>query len=64
MPGHRRTPVVADDDGLLFAQRRHQRDHVADGIEDAVGADIGGRAGPAIAAHVGSDDMKAGIRDR
>jgi len=28
-----------------FLQRRDQRDHVADVIEDAVRADIGGRAG-------------------
>ena len=54
---------MADDDGLLFAKRRHQRDHVADIVEDGVGADIGGRAGPAEPAHVGGDDMETGCRD-
>ena len=55
---------MADDDGLLFAERRHQRDHVADIVEDAVGPDISGRAGPAKPAHVGRDDMETGRRDR
>ena len=64
MPGHRRTPVMADDDGLLLAERCDQSDHVADRIEDRVGADIGWRAGPAEAAHVGGDDMEAGLGQR
>ena len=63
VPGDRRAPVMADNDGLLFAERRHQRDHVADIVEDGVGVDIGRRAGPAEAAHVGGDDMEAGFRD-
>src|SRR5207244_5676079 len=41
VPGDRRTPIMADNDGLLFAKRRHQRDHVADIVEDGVGADVG-----------------------
>ena len=63
MPGDRRAPVVADDDGLFFAERRHQRDHVAGIVEDAVGLDLGWRTGPAEAAHVGGNDMEAGFRD-
>jgi hypothetical protein len=63
VPGDRRAPVVADDDSLLFAQRFHQRDHVADIVENAVGTDIGGRAGSAKASHVGCDDMKTRRRD-
>ena len=47
VPGDRRAPVMADDDRLLFAERRDQRDHVADSVEDAVGVDVGGRAGSA-----------------
>ena len=35
VPGDRRAPIMADNDGLLFAERRHQRDHVADIVEDA-----------------------------
>ena len=54
---------MADNDGLLFAKRRHQRDHVADIVEDGVGADVGWRAGPAEPAHIGGDDMEAGFRD-
>ena len=63
VPGDRRAPVMADNDGLLFAKRRHQRDHVADIVEDGVGADVGGRAGPAEPAHIGGDDMETGFRD-
>ena len=55
---------MADDHGLLFAERLHQRDHVADIVENAVGADIGGRAGLAEAAHVGGSDPEARGRDR
>ncbi len=55
---------MADDDGLLFAKRRNQRNHVADVIEDAVGGDIGRRAGPAETAHIRGDDMEAGRRNR
>jgi hypothetical protein len=31
---------MADDSGLAFAERAHQRHHVPDGIEDAVGGDL------------------------
>ena len=55
---------MADNGGLLFAKRRHQRDHVADVVKDRVGADIGRRAGPAEPAHIGSDDTEAGLCDR
>jgi len=40
VPGDRRAPIMADDESLLFAERRDQRDHVARGVEDAVGLDI------------------------
>jgi hypothetical protein len=55
---------VADDDSLLFAERLYQGYHVSDSVKDAVGADIGGRAGPAKTSHVGSDDMETRRRDR
>jgi len=35
---------MAYDHGLLLTQRRNQRDHVADIVEDAVGGDSGWRA--------------------
>src|SRR5258708_39513853 len=41
-----------------------QRDHVADRIEDAVGTDLGGRAGLGETAHVGRHDMENGLRKR
>jgi hypothetical protein len=55
---------VPDNDGLLFLQRRDQRDHVADVIEDAVRVDIGGRAGSAKAPHIRRDNMEARRRKR
>ena len=55
---------MADDDRLLFAERCDQRDHVADSVEDAVGVDIGRRAGSAETAHVRRNDMEAGRRER
>ena len=42
VPGDRRPPVVADNDGLLFAKRRHQCAHVADIVEDGVVAESAG----------------------
>jgi hypothetical protein len=54
---------MADNDGLFFAKRRHQRNHVADIVEDGVGADFDRRAGPAEPAHIGGDDMETGFRD-
>ena len=63
MPGDGRAPIMADNEGLLFTKRRHQRDHVADIVEDGVGADLGWRAGPAEPAHIGGDDMETGFRD-
>ena len=64
VPGDRRPPIMADNDGLLFAKRRHQRNHVADIVKEGIGADIGRRAGPAEPAHIGGDDTEAGFRDR
>jgi hypothetical protein len=54
---------MADDNGALFTQRRHQRDHVANEIEDAVGTDLGGRAGATKAAHIRRDDVETGLGD-
>jgi hypothetical protein len=54
---------MADDDGLCLAERRHQRHHVSDRVEDGVGGDVGGSTRSAEAAHVGCDDMEAGVRD-
>ena len=54
---------MADNDSLPFTKCCHQRDHVADIVEDGVGADIGWRAGPAESPHIGGDDMETGCRD-
>jgi hypothetical protein len=63
VPGHRRPPIMADDDGLLFAERRDQRDHVADKVEYAVGADVGGRTGAAEAAHIRGDHVETSLSE-
>src|SRR6202158_532259 len=64
VPGDRRAPVMTDDDRLLFAKRGDQRDHVADGIEDAVGTDIGRRSGSAETAHIRRNNMETRSRKR
>ena len=64
MPGDRRAPVMADNGGPLFSEGCDQRHHVADGIEDAVGVDIGRRAGAAKTPHIRCGDMKARRRNR
>ena len=64
VPGDRRPPIMADNDGLLFAERRHQRNHVADIVKEGIGADIGRRAGPAEPPHIRGDDTEAGLCDR
>jgi hypothetical protein len=48
---------MADNDGLSFAERGNQRDHVADVIENGVGTDIVRRAGLAESAHIRRDNM-------
>jgi hypothetical protein len=52
---------VADDDGFPLPECRDQRDHIADRIEDAVGRDVDGCAGAPKAAHIGCNDVKAGL---
>ena len=64
MPGDRRAPVVADDDGLRRAQRVEHADHVADKVEQRVLIDCLGLACLAIAAHVGRDRVVAGLGER
>ena len=64
VPGDRRAPIVTDDDGLLFAKRGDQRDHIADVIEYAVSSDFGGCAGSPETAHVRRHDMEACRRNR
>ena len=64
VPGDRRTPVLADHHRPPFAQCSHQGYDVADIVKDAVGVDVGRRAGLAEAAHVGRDDAKTGGRQR
>ena len=63
VPGYRCAPVMADNHGLLFAERGHQRDHIADIVEDAVSVDIGGRAAATKSAHVGRHDVETGRRE-
>ncbi len=60
MPGHRRPPVVADDDARCLAQRPHQIDHVAHEMQDGIGVAGFGYVGPAVAAHVRGDGVVAG----
>ena len=55
---------MADNDGLLFAERRDQRDHVPDIIENAVRSDIGGCAGSAKPPHIRCHDMETRSRNR
>ncbi len=55
---------MADNDGPLFPERRNQRDHVADGIEQAIRQDIGGRAGSPKTPHIRRDDPKTRRRNR
>jgi hypothetical protein len=57
-------PVVADNDGGFCAERRDECYYVTNIIEDAVGTDIGGRAGSAETPHIGRDNMEAGRRNR
>jgi hypothetical protein len=64
MPGDRRSPIVTDNDRVFFTKCRHQRNHIPDEVEDAVGGDIGRRGGLAIAPHIWGDHMIARIRDR
>jgi hypothetical protein len=55
---------MADNDGLVFSERRDQRDHIPDVIENAVRIDIGGDAGAAKTPHIGRCDMEARRRNR
>ena len=52
MPGDRRAPVVADDDGL--GASASDANHVADEVKQGVLIDLFRLACPAIAAHVGA----------
>jgi hypothetical protein len=49
---------MADNDSPLFSERRHQRHHVADVVEDAVRIDMNGCAGSAEAPHIRRGDME------
>ncbi|MGY3550692.1 hypothetical protein ACVWZ4_006053 [Bradyrhizobium sp. USDA 4472] len=60
VPGDRRAPVMADDDGFGLAERPDQADDVADQIEDRIGCHLGRRRALAVAPHVGGHDMKPG----
>ena len=64
MPGDRRAPVVADDDGLRRAERVEHADHVADEMKQRVLVDVLGLARLAIAAHVGRDGAITGLGKR
>src|SRR5207237_332410 len=63
MPSDRRAPIMTDNDRLSLAERRDQRDHVADIVEDAIGRNIRRRAAAAKAAHIWGHHMETGIRD-
>src|SRR6266851_8930340 len=64
VPGNGGAPIMADNDGLVFSERRDQRDHVPDVIENTVRIDIGGGAGAAKTPHIGRCDMEARRRNR
>jgi hypothetical protein len=55
---------MADNDGLVFSERRDQRDDVPDVIENAVRIDIGRCAGAAKTPHIWRRDMEARSRNR
>ena len=64
MPGDRRAPVVADDDGLTGAERVKHANHVADEVKQRVLIDLVRLACLAIAAHVGRDGAIARLGER
>ncbi len=55
---------MADNGGPIFAKRGDQRDHVSDRIEDAVGTNIGRRAGSAKTPHIRRSHMETRGRKR
>ena len=64
MPGDRRAPVVADDDGFGHTQRVEHADHVADKVKQRVLIDLFRLACLAIAAHIGRDSAIACLGER
>jgi hypothetical protein len=64
MPGHRRAPVVADDNGLTRAERVEDANHVPDKVKQRVLIDFLGLACLAVTAHVGRDSAIAGLGER
>ena len=55
---------MADNGGLLFSERRNQRHHVPDVVENAVRINLGGCAGSAETPHIGCYDMETRSRKR
>ncbi len=64
VPRDRRTPVVADDDGLLLAERAHESDVVGDVAQHPVVLDGRRRRRTAVAAHVDGHGPVAGGGER
>jgi hypothetical protein len=61
--GHKRAPVVADEDASA-SERLDQLRDVADDERQAIRIDAGRFGGVSVAAQVGRDDAKAGARER
>ena len=55
MPSNRRTPIVADDDAFVIAQRLDDTDHIAGKMKQCVLINRIGFVGLAIAAHIRRD---------
>ncbi len=64
VPGHRRAPVVPDDERPLLAQRADQPDHVPHQVQDAVVGHVLGVVAAAVPALVRRDHPEAGLGQR
>ena len=64
MPGDRRAPVVADDNGLRRVERVKHANHVADEVKQRVLIDFTRLACLAIPAHVRRDRAIACLGER
>ena len=60
MPGYRRAPVVADDDGLLDAEGVQNADRIGGQVAHGVASTALRRIRAAVSAHVGRDGVEAG----
>src|SRR5258707_10629167 len=64
MPCHWRAPIVAGDHRLSGAERIKESHHVTDEMQQGVLVDRLRSVGPTVTAHVGSDGVESGCRQR